>query len=245
MPFDLHRQLQEWYAANGGVLEVPFNGGFVADVLRHGVIYEIQTRALRHIRSKIASLLEEWPVVVVLPIARNTTIIQHTGNPLVECGRRSSPKHGTPLDAFAEAVSLAKLLAHQNLALEIALVDVEEFRVKRTGEEQERLRKRRRRWRNRRGLEWATTNRRLVAVHETIRLDTPTDGLRLLPDALPNPFTVRMLSDVSGLSRWRAGQIAYTLRHLGALTVSTRTKDGLWYTPTVERAAEPTFPSGS
>lgn len=220
------------YAGDDGACEVEIDGGFVADVLRHGVIYEIQTRALRRIRTKIAALLDTWPVVVVFPIARNTLIIRCDGNPPVERSRRLSPKHGCPLNAFAEAVSLARLLAHGNLSIEIALVDVEEVRVKRTEAEQERLRARRRRWRNRRGLEWATVDRRLVVLHETIRLDTPADGLRLLPESLPNPFTTKMLGERAGLSRWRAAQVAYTLRHLGALAVTKRTKEGLWYAPT-------------
>jgi len=237
MAFDLHHQLQERYArtqytGEGGCCEVPLDGGFLADVVRDGVVYEIQMRALYKVRTKIAAVIENWPVVIIYPIARKTVIVYCEGEPPVERARRLSPKHGAPLDAFAEAVWLAKLLAHPNLSLEIVLVDVEDFRVRRAEENPSKRRRRRRR----RPRGWTTINRRMTAMHGAIRLDTPGDGVRLLPEDLPRPFTSRLLSEATGLPRHRAWQITYTLRHIGALTPVRRTKEGVWYTCAGEAA---------
>lgn len=236
MSFDLHRQLQMRYAGDRGACEVEIEGGFVADVLRDGVIHEVQTRAIGRIRGKIRSILDAWPVVVVLPVARNTVIVYCAGEPPVEYARRVSPKHGKPLDGFVEAVSLAKLLAHPNLSLEIVLADVNEYRVRRS-EAELALMQRRRKRRRMRPPHWATINRRLAAVVETIRLDTPADGLRLLPKSLPFPFTTKMLADAAGLSRWHAAQAAYTLRHMQAIVPVRRTREGVWYTRAIAGGA--------
>ncbi len=226
MPFDLHRQLQELYAGEDGQREVRINGSFVADVVRHGVIYEIQTRRLSNIKSKIASLLETTPIVIVYPVSVHTTIIHCDAADLHECSRRPSPKQGDVLDAFNETVYLAHLLAHPNMALEIVLVDTEDIRIK--GDPHATTRRRRRR---RRHSEWTTVNRRLTAIHKQIRLDTPADGLQLLPSIVEFPFCTRDLADATATSLARAQQILYTLFHMGALRRVRRTRSGWKYEP--------------
>jgi hypothetical protein len=224
MPFDLHRQLQQIYAGDDGQCEVRLNGLFVADVFRHGVIFEIQTTQLSKIRKKIATLLETTPVVIVYPISISTTIVHLEGDDLHERDRRLSPKRGNILDVFGETVYFAQLLAHPNMALEIVLVDTEDIRIK--GDPHAASRRRRRR---RRKSEWTTINRRLTATHERIRLDTPADGLRLLPEQLSPEFTTTQLGHVADISRSRAQEITYTLFHMGALVRTKRNKEGWWY----------------
>jgi len=236
MPFDLHRQLQELYAGEDGQREVRINGSFVADVVRHGVIYEIQTRKLSNIKSKITSLLETTPIVIVYPVSVHTTIVHCDGADLRECDRRPSPKQGQALDAFSETVYLAHLLAHPNMALEILLVDTEDIRIK--GDPHAATRRRRRR---RRHSEWTTVNRRLTATHGRVRLDTPEDGLQLLPPAVKFPFCTRDLANATGASLSRAQQILYTLFHMGALRRVGRTRSGWSYEPA---QTEQGFPSG-
>ena len=227
MAFDLHHQLQEIYADDSGECEVTVGASRV-DVLRDGVVYEIQTNGLYQIRRKIACLLDDWPVVIVHPVARKTVFVYCEGDPPTEARRRTGPRTGSVLDAFAETVSVAKLLAHPNLSLELPLIDVEDIRRRTTDEEKERIRKRRKRRRN--SLpDWTTINRRLITVHEVIRLDIPADGVQLLPNELPDEFTSRILGDAIRLSAWRARQVSYTLRHMGSIEQVRRTKDGIWY----------------
>jgi hypothetical protein len=241
MRFELHTQLQSLYAGQNGECEVrvELDGKpFVVDVLRDGVVYEVQTHKIRSIRPKLLAFLDDWPVVVVYPVARNTLIIYHEGDPPVEDRRRMSPKHSTALDAFVEATALAKLLQHPNLSLEIPLVSVEEMRVRTPddAESERRRRLRRRRWRRR---EWTTVGRRMVELHETVRLDTESDGLELLPESLPESFTSRMLSEAAKLPVHRAQAVAYTLHGAGSLVRTHRTKEGYWYSRHVVSATAP------
>ena len=227
MPFELHTQLQNLYAGQNGKCEVRLDldgTPFVADVVRDGVIYEVQTHKIRSIRHKILAFLNDWPVVVVYPVARNTLIIYHEGDPPLEDRRRMSPRHATALDAFVEASALAKLLPHPNMSLEIPLVSVEEVRVR--SREDDASRRRRRRWRKR---EWTTIDRRMVELHDTVRLDTQSDGLELLPESLPDSFTSMMLSEAAGLPVRRARAVTYTLHGAGSLIRTHRTKEGYWY----------------
>jgi len=225
MPFALHRQLQEHYAGPTGVCEARV-AGFVVDALRDGVVYEIQTQRLRSIRAKVAALIDEWPVVVVHPVAETTTFVYREGDPPTEVKRRTYSGRGTPLDIFVEAVSLAKLLAHPNLSIEIPILSVEELRARRS-ELPERPR-RRRKW-HRKLSTWVTVDRRIVAISRVIRLDTPADGIALLPERLANPFTTTMLAAAMGAPLRQAQAAAYTLAHAGALVKTRRTKEGFWY----------------
>ncbi len=226
MPFDLHLQMQEHFAGENGECEVQI-GSFRADVLRDGVIYEIQTQKLRGIRGKIAGLLDDWPVVVVYPVATVTTIVYCEGDPPTEIRRRRSPRHGTAYDAFVEAVSLAKMLPHPNLELAVPLVAVEDYRRRRTDAEKEAMLRRRKR--HRKVGDWETINRRVVDLSDVVRLDCADDGLRFIPDTLPERFTSRMFGESCGLAVWRARQVLYTLRHMGTIEVTGRTKEGYGY----------------
>jgi hypothetical protein len=228
MPFDLHLQMQEYYAGDSGACEVQIDS-FRADVLRDGVIFEIQTGNLRGIRPKIARLLDDWPVVVVHPVALRTTIVYCDGDPPIEARRRKSPKRGNALDAFAEAVSVVGLLQHINFTLEVPLVEVEDMRRKHTEDEKERIRRRRKRRRNS-IPEWTTINRRMTNLDSVVRLDSPDDGLQFIPESLPDEFTSAMFGEATGMSPYRARQVTYTLRHMGTLDVVGRTKRGYGYT---------------
>ena len=71
----LHAALKAAYVANGGEAEVPVQT-FVADAVRNGVMYEIQTGSFSGLGRKMAALAEVGPVVLVHPIAGTKTIIK-------------------------------------------------------------------------------------------------------------------------------------------------------------------------
>ncbi len=72
-------------------------------------------------------------------------------------------------------------------------------------------------------------DRRLVAVVGLRRLDRPADYLELVPAGLPQPFTVAELAAGIGGPRRLAGQMAYTLRHMGLLRVEGKRGNALLY----------------
>ena len=161
----LHRALKEWYAEEGDLIEEPVEG-FVIDLVRGGLLIEIQTRGFSAMKRKLATLLEGHPVRLVHPIAAQKWIVKLRDTGEIE-SRRKSPKRGAFVDVFAELVSFPELVAHDGLTLEVLLVDEEELR-RFDGN---------RAWR-RRG--WVVEERRLVEVVDRLVIDSPAALAALL-----------------------------------------------------------------
>lgn len=210
----LHAALKEWYRRDGDHVEAPV-GGFVADLVRDGLLIEIQTRGFSSMRRKFDHLLDSHPIRLVHPVAAEKWIVKfdEAGH---ELSRRRSPKRGIAADVCGELVSFPSLLSHPNFTLEIALVEEEEVRRPDT----------RRGWR--RGG-FVIEERRLVAVVETIQLQAPPDLLALLPTDLPDPFTTADLADGLGRSRHLAQEMGYCLRVSGAVETVGRDRRGILY----------------
>ena len=194
----LHSALKAAYAANGGDAEVAIDG-FVADAVRGGVIYEIQTGSFSGLRRKLGHLVRDSRLVLVHPIARNSYIVKvGEGGEIVD--RRLSPKHGELAHIVSELVYLPELLMEDNFAVEAVLVDQEEIRVF-------DAKKRRRRG------GWRVRERRLLTILDSVRIASGRDLLEFLNSDLPLPFTTRDLGDALSQPRHIAQQFAYCLRH--------------------------------
>lgn len=210
----LHAALKEWYRQAGDQVEAPLEG-FVVDLVRDGLLVEIQTRGFSAMRRKFDRLLDSHPMRLVHPVATVKWIVKldEQGR---EVSRRRSPKRGIVADVCAELVSFPSLLSHPNFTLEVALVEEDEVRRPdaRNG------------WR--RGG-YVIEERRLVSVVETVELASPKDLLGLLPAGLPNPFTTADLAAGLGRSRHFAQEVAYCLRESGALATVGRDQRGILY----------------
>ncbi len=210
----LHAALKEWYRCEGDQVEAPLEG-FVVDLVRDGLLIEIQTRGFSAMRRKFDRLLDAYSIRLVHPVAAIKWIVK-----LDEGGRRvsrrRSPKRGIAADVCAELVSFPSLLSHPNLTVEVALV--EEVEIRRPDAA--------RGWR--RGG-YVIEERRLVDVVETVELAAPQDLLGLLPPGLPDPFTTADLAAGLGRSRHLAREVAYCLRESGALASAGRDKRGILY----------------
>ncbi len=212
---DLHAALKHAYARPGDAFEVPL-GRFVVDILRaDGSVVEVQTRGLSKLKRKLTALLDDRPVTVVLPVASEKYIVRldtagTRGEP------RRSPRRGRAVDAFAELVGCTELLLHPGFAVDVVLTVEEEVRQHEPG----------RAWR-RKG--WVIDHRRLLDVHEVVRLEDRADLLAFLPGDLPPVFTTADLA--RGLRRPRrlAQQVAYCLRKVGAIVELERTRAGHTY----------------
>jgi hypothetical protein len=196
----LHAALKRWYAEPGDAFEVPIDG-FVADIVRGDLLVEVQTRGFSSMRRKLDALLDRHPVRIVHPIASTRRILKVDGAGSVVSGR-ISPKHGSAVDVFAELVSFPTLVEHPNLTVDVLLVDEEEVRRCMPGVA----------WR--RGG-WVVDERRLIEVVATVRIDTPHDLARLVPDSLSDPFTTIDLARALGRPRRLAQQTVYCLRCQG------------------------------
>ena len=203
----LHAGLKRWYARPGDRAEVPLEG-CVIDLVRRGILIEIQTGSFAKLARKLTRLVRGHRVRLVYPIARRKWIVTTAPDGSV-LRRRASPKRGAYRDLFAELVRIPHLVGNPNFTLEVLIVEVEELRCA-DG---------RGSWR-RRGVSILDT--RLLEVCERRRFRTPADFARLLPPRLEEPFTNRTLAATGAMPASLAGMTTYTLRRMGAIELVGR-----------------------
>lgn len=202
----LHAALKAWYAQPGDQIEVKVDGYFV-DVVRTGLLIEIQTRNFTAIKPKLVRLLENHSVRLVHPIPLEKWIVRLPAEGDQPLDRRRSPRRGRLEHLFSELVRIPHLVAHPNFSIEVLL----------TREEEIRRDDGRGSWR-RKG--WSIVDRRLLEVVDRVSLDTPEDFRIFLPPGIAEPFTNRELSASLHLSRSLVGKMVYSLRQMGIVEVA-------------------------
>ncbi len=217
METSLHRQLKEYYAGNSSQQEVAC-AGYRIDAIRRGRLIEIQHGSLAAIRDKIAELLVEHRVTVVKPIIVTKQLVSLAKKNGPELGRRLSPKRGKILDLFDELVYFTRVFPHKRLALEVALVDIEEYRYPGHG-----------RRRRRRERDFQIADQRLLGVIETRVFRTHADLRSLLPASLPETFHTGHLATQMRICRSDAQRIAYCLRETGCIRLVGKDGNALLY----------------
>ena len=200
----LHAALKSWYAREGGELEVPIDG-YIVDVVRPGLLVEIQTGNFSNIKTKLLALTEAHDLLLVYPVPVQKWLITapDEGNPDSKTPvRRKSPKRGTSEDLFPELVRLpAALIRRPTFSIEVAFTHEDELRHYDA----------RKGWR-RRG--WVTDDRILLEVVGRQRFTRPADYAALLPGTLPTDFTTTDLARALHRPRWLAQKMAYCLREM-------------------------------
>lgn len=199
----LHAVLKKYYEPDSGCHEIKV-GGFVADIVGENGIIEIQTRNFDKLRRKLSRFLEVSAVTVVYPCPRTKWLIWVDPETRAVTKKRKSPKQGTPAQAFYELYKIKNLLSHPNLRLSIVLMDLEEYRYldgwsvdKKKGS--------------------SRCERIPLELVEEISIACPLDYEKLLPDALPCPFTSRDFMTAAKLSRSAAQTALNTLHSVGAV----------------------------
>ncbi len=195
----LHAALKQRLAQPGDRFEVAIDG-YVIDIVRGGLLMEIQTGNFASIKPKLTALAESRPVRLIYPIAQEKWIVK-LGQDGSQVSRRKSPKRGRMVDVFYELVHIPHLLPNPNFSLELALIQEEEAR-RFDGK---------RGWR-RRG--WVTEERRLLELVERRLFAAPADWVSLLPVGLDS-FTTADLAEALNIRRALAQKMAYALRKAG------------------------------
>jgi len=204
METSLHRQLKAIYAKEDARTEVPV-GRYRIDAVVDDLLIEVQHASLASIRDKVQDLLREHRVLIVKPIIARKQLVKRARKNGRVVGRRRSPKQGTMLALFDELVYFTRVFPHENLMLDVPLVDIEEWRYPGHG-----------RRRRRRENDFVVEDQRLVALRKLQRFQTAADLTELLPSGLPTPFHTGHLATALGMERWVAQRIAYCLRKMGA-----------------------------
>ena len=193
----LHAALKTWYAQPGDRFEVAVDG-FVIDIVRDGLLLEIQTGSVASLKPKLAHLAQSHRIRLIYPIAQEKWITHLSKVDGGRGPRRKSPKRGRVEDLFWEIVSIPQVLAHANLSFEVVMIREEEAR--RFGAKRKRGRRR-----------WGVDERRLLEVVDQRVFDQPSDWLALLPEGLES-FTTSDLAAALGIPRELAQKMAYCLR---------------------------------
>jgi hypothetical protein len=211
----LHAALKATYAANGGEAEVPVET-FVADAVRNGVMYEIQTGSFSGLARKMKALADVGPVVLVHPIARNTAIVKQPDDATVKPEVRQSPKHGAHVHIVNELVYLPTMLNHPNFSVEVVLTEEREMR-------------RYDRNKNRRRGGWRVVERQLLEVGEGVRLNAMADLYDFLRHDRLEPFGTKELAQALEQPLAIAQKMAYCLRHAGVTEIAGKIGNALQY----------------
>lgn len=215
----LHSELKRRLAQPGDKLEVPYDG-FIIDIVRGGLLIEIQTRSFSSLRGKLASLLVQNKVRLVHPIPIEKWIIR-PGSDSNRPKKRKSPKRGQVEHLFNEMVYIPDLISHPNFSLEILLTTEEEY-WENTGAGS---------WR-RKG--WQITGRRLLSIQETRLIASKEDYLALLPPGLPQPFTTLDLATQASIPRRLAQKMVYCLKRNKMIKDEGKIGRAYGYTITVD-----------
>jgi len=195
----LHEELKEYFSGDSGVTEVPVEGSICDAVLDDGSIVEIQTKNLGKLRAKLEKLLQSRRVTLVYPIARNTLIETYEPSGILKT-RRKSPKHGTIFQLFEELTGIWHLVGHPGFTVTAIFTDTLELRIADgTGS-----------WR-RKGIR--ISDRKLVKMHETVEIRTLEDLSAIVPNEVPEVFTVSDLSRFGAGAH--AGKMAWVLGKTG------------------------------
>ncbi|MEJ2272892.1 MAG: hypothetical protein P8X91_10595, partial [Candidatus Bathyarchaeota archaeon] len=113
--YSLHSEVKDIYSTSGDELEVKVNEGFVIDVLKDGLLIEIQTQNFSAIKRKLSKLIIDNKVRLVYPIAKQKWIVyERNFGEIIK--RRKSPKKGKLLDIFYELVHLSDLFKSKNFS---------------------------------------------------------------------------------------------------------------------------------
>lgn len=198
----VHSALKHYYEPNVDCHEIPV-GSYVADIVGENGIIEIQTASFYKLKDKLTAFLEAAPVTVVWPCVvkkRLITLDPATGE--VTAVRRS-PKKSSEYKLLGELWGLGELLGHPRLSIVIAQLEADEFRP--AGQ----TRSRRRKGANN-GIERIPT-----ALVDELRFDCPGDFRRLIPEALPQRFTMAQLAKAAGLSSIQTSGAVRALMQLG------------------------------
>ena len=212
----LHADLKQWYAQPDDQLEVRVDG-YIIDLVREDLLVEIQTGSFSPLKRKLARLVTGHRVRLVYPIPLEKWIVTLPPVEDQPYRRRKSPKRGRWEHVFTQLVYIPALLEHENFSLEVLLTHEEEVR-------RPVLKK------HRRHKGWVTVERRLLKVVDRRMFNTPSELAEMVPEGLPETFTVRDLAKATSQPVWLARKMIYCLREMGMITACGRKGQAYLYT---------------
>ena len=179
--------------------------GYVIDLVRDGVLIEIQTKNFYSIRNKLRRLLKNHRVRLVHPISKERWISRFSPEAVL-IARRRSPKSGKLIDIFEELVRIPDLINDGNFTLDVLMIKDEEVRC------EDGLGS----WR-RKGV--SIKDRILIDVVERHEFNTRYDFLKLIPESVLPRFTNRELADSLRVPTYKIQKATYCMKKMGLINV--------------------------
>jgi hypothetical protein len=190
--------------------------GYVIDIVRNGMLVEIQTQNFSALKSKLIDLIERHLVRLVYPIPKEKWIIYTTMDGKEHFDRRKSPKRGRIEEVFSELVSFPNLVRNSNFSLEVLLIIEEELRCREIGWKYDR---------------WKVIDRIPLEISERVVFQSESDFFKLLPSNLKIPFTSLNLANAIHLPRYLSQKMIYCLREIGVIEVVGKYRNSMLYAP--------------
>ncbi|MDM4018675.1 hypothetical protein U8335_02645 [Roseiconus lacunae] len=217
METTLHQQLKLHYASDESQTEV-LMGNYRIDAVRQDELIEIQCASLSAIRGKVKTLLNRHTVRVVKPVVHRIRIAKKKTKRSKISSYRMSPKRGELIDVFDDLIYFTRVFPHENLILELPLVNVQQTRIPS---------RRKRGWQRK---DYRVEDVALEEIESTCELRTPADLFDLVGlDPERDAFTTEDIAAITQRPRWFAQKIAYVLKHTGAISAVGRKKSGIQY----------------
>jgi hypothetical protein len=181
----LHSTLKFYYESDVSLHEIKV-GPYFADILTSSRIIEIQTGDLGLLRKKLDFFLPEHAVTVVHPMASELRISRIDPETGERISSRKSPLHADIYSAVSQLYRIRPYLSHQNLAVRLVFLSMEEFRTP----------TKKHAWGRHKGS--VRLERFPEALHYEVDLSIPEDYRIFLPSNLPKRFTSGDLKRLSG-----------------------------------------------
>lgn len=204
--YRVHGALKYYFQPDDRFHEVNTEG-FICDAVSEdgSEIFEIQTRGLNRLRSKIERLTVSHTLTVIHPIITEKRIYV-TYAESGEASVRKSPKRGFETDIFGEIYSIREHLTNPSLRIKLVLIKCDEFRVYAGSKE------------SRKPFAKPISIERIpTELIEIIDLGCREDYLRFIPQGLPREFGQAEFSRLGGIPRSGAGLIINPLISLGLI----------------------------
>lgn len=199
----LHSSIKKWYSMQGDRIEVKIDG-YVVDIVRDGLLIEIQTKNFTAIRKKFYKLLQKHRIHLIYPIPAEKYIIKVDPSSKEVISRRKSPKNGKLVDLFDELIRMPEIINEDNFSLEILMIREEDI----TCEDGKGS------WR-RKGA--SIVDRKLTDVVGRTSFTKRDDFSIFLPDNLIEPFTNKTLAGCGRYKISKSRKLTYCLKKMGLI----------------------------
>jgi hypothetical protein len=178
--------------------------GSVADIYNDEGIFEIQTRELYKLKTKLEKFLPEHRVTLVYPIAHLKWLCWVDGESGEVTNKRKSPKTGGPWAVLRELYGIKTFINHPNFRLIVLLIDMVEYRnLDGWGRDKKR---------------GSSRNERIpTELYKELRIESTADYIKLMPEGLSQSFTVTDFSKAARMWKKDAQSAVNVLFHVGVI----------------------------